>query len=136
SLSSLGHCISALAAMSKPSEAAAKHVPYHNSVLTKLLKNSLGGNAKTIMLAAISPADVHYEETLATLRYANRAKRIKNQPIINDSPNEKLMQCLKSEIEALRAACRDQLPPAVRRGHCRMRSAVCIHGASYGIPGS
>jgi hypothetical protein len=57
-----------------------------------LLKESLGGNAKTIMLCAISPADVNYEETLSTLRYAERAKRIKNQAIINEDPNARLLR--------------------------------------------
>ena len=59
-------------------------MPYRNSVLTQLLKNSLGGNAKTVMIAAISPADVNYDETMSTLRYADRAKQIKNAAVVNE----------------------------------------------------
>ena len=56
------------------------HVPYRDSKLTRLLQDSLGGNTKTVMIAALSPADYNYDETLSTLRYANRAKNIKNKP--------------------------------------------------------
>ncbi|XP_048586008.1 kinesin-like protein KIF16B isoform X2 [Nematostella vectensis] len=77
-------------------------IPYRNSVLTWLLKDSLGGNAKTIMIAAISPADVNYSETLSTLRYANRAKNIINKPTVNEDANVKLIRELRSEIERLR----------------------------------
>lgn len=59
------------------------HVPYRDSKLTRLLQDSLGGNTKTVMIAAISPADYNYDETLTTLRYASRAKNIKNQPRVN-----------------------------------------------------
>mmetsp|Transcript_46333 Transcript_46333/g.79913 ORF Transcript_46333/g.79913 Transcript_46333/m.79913 type:complete len:1029 (-) Transcript_46333:99-3185(-) len=101
SLSALGNVISALA---KNSEAGNKKVlvPYRNSVLTHLLKNSLGGNARTTMIAAISPADINYEETLSTLRYANRAKQIKNKAVINEDPNEKMISQLRAEVEELR----------------------------------
>jgi kinesin family member 1 len=78
SLSSLGNCISALATNSSAPDGKKVRVPYRDSVLTMLLQNSLGGNAKTIMIAAISPADVNHDETLSTLRYADRAKQIKN----------------------------------------------------------
>lgn len=71
SLSNLGNVISALA------DGKSKHIPYRNSKLTRLLQDSLGGNTKTLMIAAISPADYNYDETLSTLRYANRAKNIK-----------------------------------------------------------
>jgi hypothetical protein len=79
SLSALGNVISALSEGSK-------HVPYRDSKLTRLLQDSLGGNTKTMMIAAISPADYNYEETMSTLRYANRAKNIKNKPKINEDP--------------------------------------------------
>jgi kinesin family protein 1 len=69
-----------------------------------LLQNSLGGNAKTIMIAALSPADINYEETLSTLRYADRAKQIKNKAVVNEDPNEKMIRGLRDEIEALRRA--------------------------------
>jgi len=69
-------------------------------VLTWLLKDSLGGNSKTAMIAAISPAD--YEETLSTLRYADQAKKIKNKAVVNEDPNAKLVRELKEELEMLR----------------------------------
>ena len=77
--------ISTLADMSGNSNGSStkQYVPYRDSVLTWLLKDSLGGNSKTIILAAISPADINYVETLSTLRYANRAKNIINKPTIN-----------------------------------------------------
>jgi hypothetical protein len=78
-------------------------IPYRDSVLTWLLKDSLGGNSKTIMIAAISPADCNYSETLCTLRYANRAKNIINKPTINEDSNTKLIRELRSEIERLRS---------------------------------
>lgn len=78
------------------------HVPYRDSVLTWLLKESLGGNAKTIMIAALSPADVNYGETLSTLRYADNAKRIKNNAMVNEDPSSKLIRDLRSEVDALR----------------------------------
>nr|XP_039259783.1 kinesin-like protein KIF28P isoform X1 [Styela clava] len=74
-----------------------KTIPYRSSVLTKLLKSALGGNSKTVMIAALSPADINYEETLSTLRYADRAKKIQNKAVINLSPTEKLIHDLKSE---------------------------------------
>ena len=70
--------------------------------MTWLLKDSLGGNSKTAMIAAISPADVQYEETLSTLRYADQAKKIKNKAVVNEDPNAKLVRELKEELEMLR----------------------------------
>ena len=78
------------------------YIPYRDSILTWLLKDSLGGNSKTIMIAAISPADVNYSETLSTLRYANRAKNIINKPTINEDPNVKLIRELRDEIYKLK----------------------------------
>ncbi|GAA5908043.1 hypothetical protein JCM6882_000209 [Rhodosporidiobolus microsporus] len=106
SLTTLGRVISALALASnagggKAGKAAAEKVPYRDSVLTWLLKDSLGGNSKTAMIAAISPAD--YEETLSTLRYADQAKKIKNKAVVNEDPNAKLIRELKEELETLRA---------------------------------
>ena len=77
SLSALGNVISALV------DGKIYHIPYRDSKLTRLLQDSLGGNTKTIMIAAVSPADYNYDETLSTLRYASRAKFIKNKPKIN-----------------------------------------------------
>lgn len=82
SLTSLGQVISVLA---KNSEGANEFVPYRNSALTRILQNALGGNSKTIMICAISPATDNYEESLSTLRYADSAKKIKNKPIVNES---------------------------------------------------
>ncbi|KAM3959288.1 LOW QUALITY PROTEIN: kinesin-like protein 98A [Aphomia sociella] len=111
SLVTLGSVISALADSShhQPPADRSKNnkknvfIPYRDSVLTWLLKDSLGGNSKTIMIAAISPADCNYGETLSTLRYANRAKNIINKPTINEDPNVKLIRELREEIEKLRA---------------------------------
>ncbi|XP_044761905.1 kinesin-like protein Klp68D [Coccinella septempunctata] len=94
-LSSLGNVIYALAENSA-------HIPYRDSKLTRLLQDSLGGNSKTIMIANIGPANTNYEETIVTLRYAYRAKSIKNQPIKNeDIKNTKLLE-LQEEIERLK----------------------------------
>ncbi|XP_015122928.1 kinesin-like protein KIF16B isoform X2 [Diachasma alloeum] len=108
SLVTLGSVISALAEVSQSStdsNNARKNVfiPYRDSVLTWLLKDSLGGNSKTIMIAAISPADCNYGETLSTLRYANRAKNIINKPTINEDANVKLIRELREEILKLKS---------------------------------
>lgn len=98
SLSSLGNVIAALV-----DKANGKNirVPFRDSVLTKLLKNALGGNSKTTMIAAISPADINYDETLSTLRYADRAKQIKTSAKVNEDPTEKLIRELKEENDKL-----------------------------------
>lgn len=72
-------------------------VPYRESALTKILKNALGGNSKTLMICAISPAEDNYDETLSTLRYADRAKRIKCNAIINESDTDKKIRLLQKE---------------------------------------
>jgi hypothetical protein len=86
SLSALGNVISALV------EGKGGHVPYRDSKLTRLLQDSLGGNTKTLMIAAISPADYNFDETLTTLRYASRAKSIKNKPRVNMDPKDALLK--------------------------------------------
>ncbi|KAL0949081.1 hypothetical protein HGRIS_009175 [Hohenbuehelia grisea] len=107
SLTTLGKVISSLALASQAEGKKGKKgkaedfIPYRDSVLTWLLKDSLGGNSKTAMIAAIAPAD--YEETLSTLRYADQAKKIKNKAVVNEDPNEKLVRELKEELEMLRA---------------------------------
>lgn len=103
SLVTLGSVISSLAEMANPTGSKKFYVPYRDSTLTWLLKDSLGGNSKTIMIAAISPADVNYSETLSTLRYANRAKNIINKPTINEDPNVRLIRELRDEISSLQA---------------------------------
>jgi hypothetical protein len=110
SLSALGNVIAALVRKGKDAieakEAKRKpkdiFIPYRDSVLTWLIKESLGGNARTIMIAALSPADTNYAETLSTLQYANRAKQIQNKAIVNEDPNEKIIKELKAEVEKLR----------------------------------
>ncbi|XP_052801903.1 kinesin-like protein KIF28P [Mya arenaria] len=95
SLSSLGNVIKALADQSTGKKKVV--VPYRDSVLTRLLQNALGGNSKTIMIAALSPADINYEETLSTLRFADRAKAIKTTATVNESPTDKLIRELREE---------------------------------------
>ncbi|XP_012622019.1 stAR-related lipid transfer protein 9 isoform X1 [Microcebus murinus] len=79
------------------------YIPYRDSVLTWLLKDSLGGNSKTIMVATVSPAHTSYSETMSTLRYASNAKNIINKPRVNEDANVKLIRELKEEIERLKA---------------------------------
>ncbi|KAH9380626.1 hypothetical protein HPB48_020895 [Haemaphysalis longicornis] len=102
SLVTLGTVISALAELSTSHSKKRVFIPYRDSVLTWLLRDSLGGNSKTIMIATISPAECNYGETLSTLRYANRAKNIINKPTINEDPNVKLIKELRDEIARLR----------------------------------
>ena len=83
-------------------DGAHHHIPYRDSKLTRLLQDSLGGNTKTVMMAALSPADYNYDETLSTLRYADRAKSIKNKPRINEDPKDALLREYESEIQQLR----------------------------------
>uniref|UniRef100_A0A8C1WM23 Kinesin family member 16Bb n=1 Tax=Cyprinus carpio TaxID=7962 RepID=A0A8C1WM23_CYPCA len=105
SLVTLGIVISTLADLSVGSGMKKKQnfVPYRDSVLTWLLKDSLGGNSKTIMIATISPADINYSETLNTLRYASRAKNILNKPTVNEDSNVKIIRELQAEIARLKA---------------------------------
>ncbi|KAJ3416519.1 Kinesin-like protein kif3b [Chytridiales sp. JEL 0842] len=98
SLSALGNCISALV------DGKSSHIPYRDSKLTRLLQDSLGGNAKTLMIATLSPASYNYDETLSTLRYANRAKNIKNKPKVNEDPKDAMLRQYQEEIEKLRQA--------------------------------
>uniref|UniRef100_A0A7N6BTQ9 Kinesin motor domain-containing protein n=1 Tax=Anabas testudineus TaxID=64144 RepID=A0A7N6BTQ9_ANATE len=102
SLTTLGKVISALAEMQSSKKRKSDFIPYRDSVLTWLLKENLGGNSRTAMIAALSPADINYEETLSTLRYADRAKQIRCNAVINEDPNAKLIRELKDEVERLR----------------------------------
>ena len=95
SLTALGSVIDALSFNRK-------HIPYKDSKLTRLLADSLGGNTKTVMFANISPASYNYEETVGTLRYASRAKLIKNAPKINEDPKDALLRKYEEEIKALK----------------------------------
>ena len=106
SLTTLGTCISVLAdkAMGKQKKTV---VPYRDSSLTRILQNALGGNSKTIMICAVSPSDMNFEESLSTLRYADRAKKIQNKAVINESPQDKLIRELKAENEHLKKLLRE-----------------------------
>ncbi|MEE6485173.1 hypothetical protein FKM82_014192 [Ascaphus truei] len=113
SLTTLGKVISALAEVDNcPSKSKKKKktdfIPYRDSVLTWLLRENLGGNSRTAMVAALSPADINYDETLSTLRYADRAKQIKCNAIINEDPNNKLVRELKDEVTRLKELLRAQ----------------------------
>ncbi|KRY88539.1 Kinesin-like protein KIF13A [Trichinella pseudospiralis] len=104
SLTTLGLVISALAETSRSKKSnKTKFAPYRDSVLTWLLKDCLGGNSRTVMIATVSPASDSYEETLSTLRFADRAKRIVNHPVVNEDPNAKLVRQLKEEVALLRS---------------------------------
>ncbi|XP_053865222.1 kinesin-like protein KIF17 isoform X2 [Malaclemys terrapin pileata] len=103
SLSALGNVISALV------DGRCKHIPYRDSKLTRLLQDSLGGNTKTLMVACLSPADNNYDESLSTLRYANRAKNIKNKPRINEDPKDALLREYQEEIRKLKAILAEQM---------------------------
>uniref|UniRef100_A0A671LH38 Kinesin-like protein KIF13B n=1 Tax=Sinocyclocheilus anshuiensis TaxID=1608454 RepID=A0A671LH38_9TELE len=102
SLTTLGLVISALAEQGAGKNKS-KFVPYRDSVLTWLLKDSLGGNSRTAMVATVSPAADNYDETLSTLRYADRAKSIVNHAVINEDPNARIIRELREEVEKLRS---------------------------------
>ena len=104
SLSALGNVISALV------DGKTHHIPYRDSKLTRLLQDSLGGNTKTIMIAAVSPANYNYDETLSTLRYANRAKNIQNKPKINEDPKDTLLREYQDEINRLKQMLEGKMP--------------------------
>ena len=108
SLSALGNVISALV------DGKSIHVPYRDSKLTRLLQDSLGGNARTVMVANIGPANYNYDETITTLRYANRAKNIKNKPRVNEDPKDALLREFQEEIARLKAQL-NQRPQKERR---------------------
>ncbi|XP_078741275.1 chromosome-associated kinesin KIF4-like, partial [Lampetra fluviatilis] len=95
-LLALGNVISALG--EEGAARRAHHVPYRDSRLTRLLQDSLGGNSLTLMVACVSPADSNLEETLNTLRYADRARKIKNKPIVNRDPNTAELQMLRQQV--------------------------------------
>jgi kinesin family protein 3/17 len=97
SLSALGNVISALI------DGKSQHIPYRDSKLTRILQDSLGGNTKTVMCANAGPAEYNYDETISTLRYANRAKNIKNKPKINEDPKDAMLREYQEEIQRLKA---------------------------------
>lgn len=113
SLSALGNVISALVAGGK------KHIPYRDSKLTRLLQDSLGGNTKTLMIAAVSPAKSNFEETVGTLKYASRAKMIQNKPTVNEDPKDAMLKQLADELKLLQQQLQKggmPVMPAATRG--------------------
>lgn len=114
SLSALGNVISALV------DGKSSHIPYRDSKLTRLLQDSLGGNSKTVMVATIGPASYNIDETLTTLRYANRAKNIKNKPKINEDPKDALLRTFQDEINRLKQSLEQKMsggkPKSGKRG--------------------
>ena len=101
SLSALGKVINTLV------EGKGGYIPYRDSKLTRLLQDSLGGNAKTAMIATVSPSATNYEETLSTLRYASRTKYITNTPVINLDPKDALLKEYEAEIKRLKSALQE-----------------------------
>ena len=93
-------------------------------MLTWILKDNLGGNSKTVMVATISPAADNYEETLSTLRYADRAKRIVNHAVVNEDPNARIIRELRQEVEALK----EMLKHATVTPLNIIRSVLCKFG--------
>ena len=93
----LGQVISALTDDKKAKE----HIPYRDSKLTRILQDSLGGNSRTTMIACVSPAESNLEESLSTVKYASRARNIKNKPVVNRDPNSMLIESLRTQIKQL-----------------------------------
>ncbi|CAH1786360.1 unnamed protein product [Owenia fusiformis] len=115
SLSALGNVISALV------DGKSSHIPYRDSKLTRLLQDSLGGNAKTVMVANIGPAGWNFDETVTTLRYANRAKNIKNKPKVNEDPKDALLREFQEEIARLKAHLDGKGGPRKKKGKKKKR---------------
>ncbi|XP_069481965.1 kinesin-like protein KIF27 [Ambystoma mexicanum] len=103
-LLALGNVISALGDPKRKSA----HVPYRDAKITRILKDSLGGNAKTVMITCISPSSSDFDESLNSLKYANRARNIKNKPIVNYNPDWDRIDEMELEIKALREALQNQ----------------------------
>lgn len=122
SLTALGNVISSLV------DSKSTHVPYRDSKLTRLLQDSLGGNTKTVMIANCGPADYNYDETLSTLRYADRAKQIKNKPRINEDPKDAMLREFQDEIARLRARLAEEEKRATQT------STVIIDGKEVTVP--
>eukprot|EP01041_Mallomonas_annulata_P004997 gene4997-9998_t len=109
----LGNVISALGDEKKKGKT---HVPYRDSKLTRMLQDSLGGNSKTLMICCVSPADTNMNESLNALRYANRARNIKNKPVVNRDPTSLIISDLKTNVKMLASELlmiRRWLPPSI-----------------------
>uniref|UniRef100_A0A914D502 Kinesin-like protein n=1 Tax=Acrobeloides nanus TaxID=290746 RepID=A0A914D502_9BILA len=122
SLSALGNVISALV------DGKSSHVPYRDSKLTRLLQDSLGGNSKTVMVANIGPASYNFEETMSTLRYASRAKSIKNRPRINEDPKDALLREFQEEINRLKSMLGKRGGSASRRRRRKSMQSKLLSG--------
>nr|XP_033779917.1 kinesin-like protein KIF1C isoform X2 [Geotrypetes seraphini] len=133
SLTTLGKVISALAEVQNKKKKT-EFIPYRDSVLTWLLKENLGGNSRTAMIAALSPADINYEETLSTLRYADRAKQIKCNAVINEDPNARLIRELKEEVARLRELLFAQGLSAVELGDLKIEHSGIGDRAELPLP--
>lgn len=128
SLSALGNVISALV------DGKSTHVPYRDSKLTRLLQDSLGGNAKTVMIATVGPSHKNFDETLATLRYASRAKNIKNKPRINEDPKDALLRQFQEEIARLKAQLEERGMERRRRRNSKRLSRSMMTGTEEEMP--
>ncbi|XP_069985793.1 kinesin-like protein KIF13A isoform X3 [Penaeus vannamei] len=128
SLTTLGLVISKLAdsAVGRGKGKGDNFIPYRDSVLTWLLKDNLGGNSRTVMVATVSPAADNYEETLSTLRYADRAKRIVNHAVVNEDPNAKIIRELREEVETLRTQLQS-LRQVTRDGHASLQEEESLN---------
>lgn len=142
SLFTLGKVISVLALMHRGKLGEDTHIPYRDSVLTKLLMDSLGGNGIAMMIACCSPSNLHVDETLRTLQYATRAKNIRNRPVLNINSRDRAIMQLKEELRALRhqnGRLRELLeangipaPPAVPRSVSMSSSRLAALGSARG----
>ncbi|KAM6364044.1 kinesin-like protein KIF27 isoform 4-T4 [Pluvialis apricaria] len=103
-LLALGNVISALGDPKRKSV----HIPYRDAKITRILKDSLGGNAKTVMITCISPSSSDFDESLNSLKYANRAKNIRNKPVVNYNPDQDRIDEMELEIRLLREALQNQ----------------------------
>ncbi len=108
-------------------------MPYRDSKLTRLLQDSLGGNTKTVMIANCGPADYNYDETLSTLRYADRAKQIRNKPRINEDPKDAMLREFQDEIARLRARLAEE---EARAKAAAGATTMVIDGKTVSVPGT
>jgi kinesin family protein 3/17 len=126
SLMALGNVISALV------DGKSTHVPYRDSKLTRLLQDSLGGNTKTVMIANCGPADYNHDETLSTLRYADRAKQIRNKPRVNEDPKDAMLRKFQEEILQLKAALAERAAAEAAGGSAPR--TMMIGGKEVAVP--
>jgi kinesin family protein 4/21/27 len=104
-LLALGNVISALTDVNRNEKKG--FAPYRDSKLTRILQDSLGGNSRTTMIACVSPSELNHEESLSTIKYASRARNIKNKPIVNRDANSMLIEALRSQVDSLTMAVKE-----------------------------